>query len=154
MKLKNILSGALLLVFASFLMSYYIPREVEPDYYYNAMPREEFEAGVSLEAERNFETVGKVIRINDLVLVTEYDKGIHFIDYSNETSPSKLAFLEVPLCEDCAIKDGRLYVKSAVDLIIFDLQSNKVLNRKRNVFPQRMSGQMVMSDKEEIQIGY
>ena len=112
------------------------PETVEP-VEYESLTRLEFENGVKLGGARQFNTVGKMIRIEDLVLVTEYDQGIHFIDYSSESSPKKLYFLELPGCEDAAIKDGKLYVKCAVDLVLFDLGLKEELNRFRNIFPQR-----------------
>lgn len=58
-------------------------------------------------------------------------------------NPQPLAFIEIPLATDLAIRGNILYVHHAVDLISFSysVSNNRllILHRERNVFPELQS---------------
>jgi len=64
---------------------------------------------------------GKIYSFNNLILVSDVDKGVHIIDNSNPENPSQIAFIEIVASRDMEIKGNYLYVDSLMDLVVFDL---------------------------------
>ncbi|MDB4835212.1 hypothetical protein OAH12_01370 [Cyclobacteriaceae bacterium] len=126
MKKSIIISSVLVAVIA--VVSSFQSREII------VITRDNFEGQVELQAAKKFTSLDKVITYNHLTIVVEHNQGIHFIDMTNPQSPVKESFLQVPGCQDVAVKNGLILVRSAVDLVVFDLQTKLELHRQRNVF--------------------
>lgn len=105
--------------------------------------RAAFEKTIVLEKARPIITSGKIYVKDDLIYLNELGKGFHILDNSDPENPVPLAFLEIPLATDLAIRDNILYVHHAVDLVSFSYSvSNNalvILHRERNVFPELQS---------------
>jgi len=82
---------------------------------------------------------GKIYVYNDLVLVSDIDKGIHVIDNSNPENPHKIACIKIKANKDMEIKGDYLYADSLMDLVVFDISdiySIKEVTRLENVLQQ------------------
>lgn len=105
--------------------------------------RVDFEKTILLKEVQPIITSGKIYVKDELIYLNELGKGFHILDNSDPENPTPLAFLEIPLATDLAIRDNILYVHHAVDLVSFSYSvSNNllvVLHRERNVFPELQS---------------
>ncbi len=105
--------------------------------------RVSFEAAVKLVPSQNVVNSGKIYVKDNLMIVNEVNKGFHIYNYSDETNPVKIAFIEIPGATDVAIRNSIFYINQAVDLVTlqynFSTNSIILLNRNRNVFPQKLS---------------
>ncbi len=64
---------------------------------------------------------GKIYILGDMLLVNEFNEGIHIIDNTDPEHPEIISFIDIPGNVDMAIKDGILYVDSYVDLVALDI---------------------------------
>ncbi len=83
---------------------------------------------------------GKIFVFGKYVLISEPNKGIHFVDNTNPRQPKNIGFLQVYGNLDIAVKNNLLYVDSFQDLLCFDLsniQKPKKIFTQKNVFKQR-----------------
>jgi hypothetical protein len=84
------------------------------------------------------ESQGKIYIYGDYLLLGDPGKGIHIFDNKDKTNPQAISFVNIPGNVDMAVKDGRLYADSYVDLLVFritDPGNITLLNRLENVFP-------------------
>ncbi len=71
-------------------------------------------------------------------LENDLNTGIHIIDNSNHNQPVKIAFLNLPLSTEIAVKGNYLYANNYVDLVVFDISqpaNPKLVKRVSNIFP-------------------
>jgi len=105
--------------------------------------RESFEASISMTEAKSIFDSGKIYVQGGFLFVNERKSGFHVIDNSNPENPTPVAFLNVPLATDLAIRGNVIYVHHAVDLVAlqYDPGANtvEVLHREKNVFPQLIS---------------
>lgn len=105
--------------------------------------RADFEKTIVLKEAQQIMTSGKIYVKDDLIYLNELGKGFHILDNSDPENPHPLAFLEIPLATDLAIRNDILYVHHAVDLVSFSysVSNNRlvILHRERNVFPELQS---------------
>ncbi len=73
------------------------------------------------ESPRNIDNTSQIYINGDYFFIVETDKGIHFIDNSNSSSPSNIGFLEVDGCTGLSIRGSSMYVNSFIDLIVLDI---------------------------------
>jgi hypothetical protein len=81
---------------------------------------------------------GKIYAYGNYIFQNEVAKGIHIIDNTNKSNPSKIGFLKIPYNTELAVKGNFLYANNLNDLVVFDLSNttNPVLvKRLPNVFP-------------------
>lgn len=103
------------------------------------MDYETFRSSVVFEEPRAIEQQGTIYLKDQYLFIVEPEKGIHFIDNSNPSSPVKLGFLNVLGCSNMSIKGSYLYVNSIIDLVVIDISTitaPTVVNRLEDVFPQ------------------
>ncbi len=103
------------------------------------MDYESFRASVAFEGPRGIEQQGSISIKDQNLFIVEPEKGIHFIDNSNPSSPVKIGFLNVLGCSNMSIKGSYLYVNSLIDLVVVDISTitvPTVVNRLEDVFPQ------------------
>ena len=80
---------------------------------------------------------GKMCFYNGFIYISEVEKGIHIIDNRNPSNPRNVGFIELIGNADLAIRNGKLYADSFVDLVWFDISNpaRPVLEgRLENVF--------------------
>lgn len=107
--------------------------EYEPVY----MSEQEFTSAVKMETARELENPGKIYFYDNYLFVNEVNKGVHVIDNSNPSAPTKVGFINIPANKDIAVKGDLLYADSQKDLLVFDitnLQDPKLITRKEDVF--------------------
>ena len=84
------------------------------------------------------ESQGKIYVYNQYLLLGDPGNGIHVYDNSDKTNPQDISFINIPGNYDMAVKDGKLYADSYVDLLVFDLSdATKItlIKRLENAFP-------------------
>jgi hypothetical protein len=84
------------------------------------------------------ESLGKIYIYGQYLLLGDPGKGIHVYDNSDKTNPRAISFINIPGNVDMAVKDGKLYVDSYIDLLVFDMSDPtniSLANRLESVFP-------------------
>ena len=80
---------------------------------------------------------GKMCFYDGYIFISETEKGIHIINNSNPSRPQNIGFIELMGNADLAIRHGKLYADSFVDLVWFDINDPakpKLEGRVENVF--------------------
>ncbi len=93
------------------------------------------------ESSRMIEQKGNIYFKDNYLFMVEPDKGIHFIDNSNPSSPSQTGFLNVWGATGMAIRGNYLYVNSFIDLMVYDissLSSPVLVERLEDIFPMAL----------------
>lgn len=125
--------------------------------------RQSFEKGIGIVGKRPVVKSGKIYVKDNLIYLNELGEGFHIIDNSDPKNPLPVAFLNIPLATDLAIRNDILYVHHAVDLVAFkySLTSNSlnIVHREKNVFPELRSPEGLEPafynvPEDEIVIGY
>lgn len=75
----------------------------------------------AMEAGRDLRFPGKIYIYQDLLLVNEIYKGVHFFNNANPSAPTSIGFLPVHGCMDMAVRNNILYVDNYTDLVAFDI---------------------------------
>ena len=107
--------------------------EYEPVY----MTEQEFENAVSMDEPRELNKPGKIYLYEEFLFVNDINKGVHIIDNSDPSNPSKVGFITIPANKDIAVKGDLLYADSHSDLVVFDIsnmQQAELIARKEGVF--------------------
>jgi len=102
---------------------------------------ETFRSTGGFESPRTIEEKGNIYFKDDFLFMVEPDKGVHFIDNSNPSSPSQTGFLNVWGATGMAIKGNYLFANSFIDLVVYDISnlSNPTLVRRmEDVFPSAL----------------
>jgi len=101
------------------------------------MERSELEKSVFYQDKgRELISPGKIYHRSPYIYINERYKGVHIINNSNPEKPVNEAFIVAPGCIDMAIKGNILYIDNSTDLVAFDLNTRKVTERIKNVFPE------------------
>lgn len=82
---------------------------------------EELRSSIYNDNDQQLERPGKIFLYNSLILINDFEKGIHIYDNSNPSAPSHVAFINIPGNVDIAVRDNVLYVDSYVDLVAIDI---------------------------------
>ncbi len=82
---------------------------------------EDLRSSIHNDNERSLERPGKIFLYNSLILINDYETGIHIYDNSNPSSPNHIGFINIPGNVDIAVRDNILYVDSYVDLVAVDI---------------------------------
>jgi hypothetical protein len=84
------------------------------------------------------EVQGKIYSYGQYLLLGELDKGIHVFNNTDKANPVATSFINIPGNRDMAIRGGKLYADSYVDLLVFDMTDPlniSLVNRLEDVFP-------------------
>ena len=95
------------------------------------------------------DTVGKIQKIGDYLLVMELYKGLHIVEVDSVQNLKNLSFLVVPGIIDFVVADSMVYANSATDLVSFKFNSYddiQLLDRQSNVFYELMPPDRRMPD--------
>ena len=94
-------------------------------------------ATANFEEPREMEEPGKIYFYNDLILINEIRKGIHWIDNTDPNNPIPLGFLPIPGNHDMAIQNDILYADGYTDLVLIDISNYndpRLLDRREDIF--------------------
>lgn len=105
------------------------------------MTRQELEASIALKAPQPMVKSGKIYIKDNLLFVSDVNKGFHIYAYDAAENATEVAFLEVPGATDLAVRGTTLYINQATDLVTLAYANNAVtlVKRNRNVFPQKLA---------------
>lgn len=84
---------------------------------------------------------GKLFVRGNYAFLSEMDKGVHIIDFSNPSAPRNIAFVNIPGCIDLAVRGNYLYADCYTDLVTIDITDplNVVVKQFiEGVFPHRV----------------
>ena len=93
---------------------------------------------VSIEAGRPVTQAGKIYAFGSFIFQNDVNKGIHIINNSNRNNPVKVAFINIPLSTEVAVKGNFLFSNNYRDIVVFDITnpaSPVLVKRMENVFP-------------------
>lgn len=93
---------------------------------------------VKVGSPTTFTEPGKMFLYQNYIYVTDYGYGVHIIDNTNDSFPTKVAFISIPGVEDAAVKSGILYADNFTDLVAFDVSDvNKIQykTRVKDIYP-------------------
>jgi hypothetical protein len=99
------------------------------------------------------ESLGKIYIYGQYLLLGDPGKGIHVFDNSDQSNPLAISFINIPGNVDMAVKDGKLYVDSYIDLLVFDMSDPtniSLANRLEDVFPLYNDQFGVQSDGDRV----
>lgn len=100
----------------------------------------EVKANIESAMAVNISTPGKLFVKGNYAYLNEINKGIHIIDFSNPSSPKNVAFINIPGCEDMAVRGNYLYADCYTDLVTMDISDPLHIVVKQfieGVFPHR-----------------
>lgn len=100
---------------------------------------ETFRQPAQFLAPQTISNNGSIYIKDHYLFLVEPDKGIHFIDNTNPSSPVNLGFLNLMGCTGMSINGSFLYANSFIDLVVFDISSITTpteISRMEDVFPQ------------------
>jgi len=107
------------------------------------MPRAAFESAVALLPNQEISKSGKIYIKENLLFINEFRKGFHVFNYSDATNPQPIAFIKIPGATDLAVRNNKIYINQAVDLVTLEYipQTNSitVVSRNRDIFPPMIS---------------
>ena len=86
---------------------------------------------------------GRIFVIGDLLFQVEPGAGVHIIDYADRQHPVKKGFLNVPGCQEVALKDSVLFTNHYGDMVVLDVRSYpevKETARMKDVLPEITAG--------------
>jgi len=96
---------------------------------------------------------GKLFVKGNYAFLSELDKGVHIIDFSNPAAPINIAFVNIPGCVDLAVRGNYLYADCYTDLVTIDISDPKNVVVKQfieGVFPHRMYSNGFSPDTSKI----
>ncbi len=102
------------------------------------MSTSELRDAVKILPPRTIQEAGKIYFSGNYLFLNDPREGIHIIDNSNPSDPTRIAFINVPGNFDLAVKGNYLYADSFIDLLVFDISdvnNVKEVRRVENVFP-------------------
>lgn len=94
---------------------------------------------VAVKDKRPTEEGGKIFALGNKLFQVETGVGLHIIDYADKTKPVKAGFLNIPGCQEVALKGNAVYTNSFEDMLVLDLSAFpdvKIKSRMPNIFPE------------------
>jgi hypothetical protein len=92
----------------------------------------------SVSAPQSLTEPGKMYLLGNYVYITDVGKGVHIINNSNPSMPTKIKFISIPGTRDVAVKGNVLYADNLTDLVAFNISdpNNPVLvKRIKDLYP-------------------
>ena len=93
---------------------------------------------ISINAPAATSRPGKIYAYGSYLFQNDLGTGIHVVDNSNPSAPKKIAFLQIPLCTEIAIKNSYLYTNNGPDLVVLNLATPanaSFVKRIKDAFP-------------------
>lgn len=95
---------------------------------------------IKFEAPRALKKPGKIYLKDNYLFINEIGEGLHVIDNSNKSNPTKLGFISIDGNVDIAIAGNILFADNYTDLLSIDIsnfENVKVLQRVEDVFEDK-----------------
>ena len=105
------------------------------------MSADVFRESVSLTKSQTISNYGKMCFYEGYIFISETGKGIHIINNTDPSHPQNTSFIELMGNADLAIRNGKLYADSYIDLVWFNISNPnkpKLEGRLENVFPDAL----------------
>jgi len=115
--------------------------------------RDEVKANAKSGPAISVSNPGKLFVKGNYAFLSELDKGVHVIDFSNPAAPKNIAFINIPGCVDLAVRGNYLYADCYTDLVTIDITDplNVVVkNFIEGVFPHRIYSNGFYADTTKI----
>ncbi len=96
---------------------------------------------------------GKLFIKGSYAFLSELDKGVHVIDFSNPAAPRSIAFITIPGCVDLAVRGNYLYADCYTDLVTMDISNPQAVVVKQfieGVFPHRRYTNGFLADTSKV----
>lgn len=93
---------------------------------------------IAFEAAKPTTVAGRIYAYGDYLFQNDKGTGIHIIDNHDPEHPQKVAFLNIPLCTEIAIRNHYLYTNNLADMVVIDLadvQHPSLVKRLPDMFP-------------------
>ena len=87
------------------------------DYEAVIMYRDDLEKSISIGDPQPLTGLDKIYYKDDYIFLTKRYKGMHVIDNHDPENPVNIAFINIPGCQDVAIKQNILYSDNSTDLV-------------------------------------
>ena len=105
---------------------------------------------VSSSPAQPIEEAGKIYKYGPYILVGETGQGIHVFDNNDPSNPTGIAFINVPLNEDMAIRNDVMFVDIGRDVVAVDVSDwanvqeigrlSGIYNRSDALYPEGQFG--------------
>lgn len=96
---------------------------------------------------------GKLFVKGNYAFLSELDKGVHIIDFSNPAAPKNIAFINIPGCVDLAVRGNYLYADCYTDLVTIDISNPTAVVVQQfieGVFPHRQYAYGFYADTNKV----
>ena len=110
----------------------------------------EADLAVSSSSAQPIEEAGKIYKYGPYILVGETGQGIHVFDNNDPSNPTGIAFINVPLNEDMAIRNNVMFVDIGRDVVAVDVSDwanvqeigrlSGIYNRSDALYPEGQFG--------------
>ena len=113
----------------------------------------EVRANIRSNSPRDIEQPGKLYIRGNYIFLNDIDKGIHVIDNSNPSNPSRVAFIDIPGNMDLAVKGNILYADLYTDLVAIDITNPlnvSLVKVVEGVFPRRYYASSFVQDSTKV----
>ena len=104
---------------------------------------DEVKANIKSSTPQSIKSTGKLAVRDNFIYLSELNKGVHIIDFSNPSAPANIGFVAIPGCVDLAVRDHYLYADCYTSLVVVDItdpRNTKLTKFLDNVFPDRYAG--------------
>lgn len=97
------------------------------------MTYDELRTSFNISTDEELVKPGKIYFKDQYMYINEYQKGIHVVDLSDPSNPTKKAFINIPGNVDMAIKDNMLFADSYIDLVLIDISNPEQPNEVKRI---------------------
>jgi hypothetical protein len=97
---------------------------------------------ITQQAAQPIAVGGKIATIGNYLFQVEDGTGIHVVNIANPSSPQKLSFIKIPLCNEVTLRGNLLYTNNVNDLVVLnisDISNITVSARMENAFPSLLA---------------
>jgi hypothetical protein len=103
-------------------------------------------AEISLLAPIAYENLGAIVYREPYIFINELYRGIHVVDNTDRTQPSRVAFISIPGCTSFTLKEDNIFADSGRDLVTAKYSNGQVaeLNRIEDFFSGRSAVNQVV----------
>lgn len=87
------------------------------------MSYDDLRNSVQNDNDRALINPGKIFLYNNLIMINDFEEGIHVYDNTNPSNPQHVAFINIPGNVDMAVRNDVLYADSYVDIVAIDISN-------------------------------
>lgn len=86
---------------------------------------------ISLRDPMPYGQLGQIVYVDPYLLIGETYRGIHVVDNTNPSNPSKMSFINIPGCNSFTVGDGVIYATSGKDLVTLTFDGETLVEKSR-----------------------